>query len=121
MKKILLSAIIAMTCLPTIYAQQPQRDRRAAVTPEKIVQRMDRALDLTDEQEKELTALYTDFYKDLKEKKQDNTKGSRKERKLQRQEFNQKMNAILTPEQQQKWADIKKAQLEKRKAKAERK
>ena len=119
MRKIFLSAIMVMACITSVNAQNPQREGRKSISPEKLVARMDKELDLTDQQEKDLTALYTDFYKNLKELKQsENSKDSKKERRAQREEFQKKFNEILSPEQQQKWAELKKARAEKRRAKA---
>ena len=122
MRKIFLSVMIAMTCLSTVSAQNPQRERKhPVITPEKMVERMDRALDLTDEQEQKLTELYKDYFQKMKTLREGDKKEQRTERKDLRLDFNKEMNEILTAEQQQKWAEVKKAHTEKRQRKSENK
>lgn len=108
MKKILLAAVIACTCLQTANAQEQQRQRVAS--PEKMVQRMDKVLNLNDEQEKKLTALYSDFFNNKKDLKT----VTPEERRAQRAEFAKKVNEVLTEDQQKKWSEIKSARVNKK-------
>lgn len=62
MKKILFLALVAMLSVQSADAQSKGGNDRKR-TPEQIVKNLDEKLDLTDEQEKQITALYTDFFK----------------------------------------------------------
>lgn len=64
-----------------VHPADAQREGGNAHTPKQIVKRLDRKLNLTDEQEKHITALYSDFFQQ---------KLSRDERKTAMQELNKK-------------------------------
>ena len=96
MKKILFLALMAMLGMQQVDAQRKSGNAR---TPEQMVERLDQKLNLTDEQEKQITALYTDFFKqDL----------SREERKAAMQELNKKITDLLTDEQKTAFEQMKK-------------
>lgn len=61
---------------------------------------LDEKLDLTDEQEKQITALYTDFFKQ---------ELSREERRTAMQELEKKVTSLLTDEQKAAYEQMKKA------------
>ena len=110
MKKILLAAVLACACLQTANAQKPQRSfENKKALAEKMVDRMDDALDLNDKQEKDLLNLYTEMFS----KKA--TAGDKQSRINARKEFTEKVNAILTADQQKKWAEYKAKQGDKEK------
>lgn len=112
MKKILLAAVLACACLQTANAQKPQRSfENKKDLAEKMVDRMDDALDLNDKQEKDLLKVYTDLFCGKKAMKT----GDKMSRINARKDFNEKVNAILTAEQQKKWAELKLKQADKRK------
>ena len=110
MKKILLAAVLVCACLQTANAQT-QRINNKEELAEKMVQRMDRALDLNDKQEKDLLKVYTEIFSGNKTLKS----GDKQTRLNARKEINEKVNAILTADQQKKWAEIKMQQADKRK------
>ena len=61
--------------------------------------KLDKKLNLTDEQEKQITTLYSDFFKqDL----------SREERKSAMQELEKKITSLLTDEQKEAFEQMKK-------------
>lgn len=96
MKKILFLALMAMLGMQQVDAQRKGGNAR---TPEQMVERLDQKLNLTDEQEKQIMALYTDFFKqDL----------SREERRAAMQELNKKITALLTDEQKAAFEQMKK-------------
>lgn len=95
MKKILFLALMAMLGMQQVDAQRKGGNAR---TPEQMVERLDQKLNLTDEQEKQIMALYTDFFKqDL----------SREERRAAMQELNKKITALLTDEQKTAFEQMK--------------
>lgn len=59
MKKIIFLALVALLGIHTVDAQR----RGGTCTPEQIVEKLDKKLNLTDEQEKQITELYTEFFK----------------------------------------------------------
>lgn len=96
MKKILFVALVAMLGLQSADAQRKGGNTR---TPEQMVEKLDEKLNLTDEQEKQITTLYADFFKQ---------ELSREERKTAMQELNKKIEALLTDEQKTAFEQMKK-------------
>lgn len=96
MKKILFVALVAMLGLQPADAQRKGGDTR---TPEQMVEKLDKKLNLTDEQEKQITTLYADFFKQ---------ELSREERRTAMQELNKKIEALLTDEQKTAFEQMKK-------------
>ena len=95
MKKILFLSIMAVMYSQAIDAQRRGGEKR---TPEQVVENLDKKLDLTDEQEKQITELYKDFF---------NQKLSRDERKTKMDELNSKISSLLTDEQKAKFDKMK--------------
>lgn len=87
MKKILFLALMGLCSLQYVAAQRKGGNTR---TPEQMVGKLDQKLNLTDEQEKQIVALYTDALKQ---------KLSREERKAAMQEVDKKIVSLLTDEQ----------------------
>ncbi len=63
------------------------------------MEKLDKKLNLTDEQEKQITTLYADFFKQ---------ELSREERRTAMQELNKKIEALLTDEQKTAFEQMKK-------------
>lgn len=95
MKKILFLAVMAVMCTQTIDAQRKGGEKK---TLEQMVENLDKKLDLTDEQEKQITVLYKDFF---------NQKVSREDRKAKMDELNSKISSLLTDEQKAKFDKMK--------------
>ena len=93
MKKILLVALVAMLGMQPADAQRKGGNTR---TPEQMVEKLDEKLNLTD---KQITTLYTDFFKQ---------ELSREERRTAMQELNKKIEALLTDEQKTAFEQMKK-------------
>lgn len=87
---------MGMLTLQSVNAQRKEGNTR---TPEQMVEKLDKKLNLTDEQEKQITTLYSDFFKqDL----------SRKKRKSAIQELEKKITSLLTDEQKEAFEQMKK-------------
>lgn len=83
----------------TLQGVNAQRKEGKTRTPEQMVEKLDKKLNLTDEQEKQITTLYSDFFKqDL----------SREERKSAMQELEKKITSLLTDEQKEAFEQMKK-------------
>ena len=95
MKKILFFALMAAMCTQTIDAQRRGGEKR---TPEQVVENLDKKLDLTDEQEKQITELYKEFF---------NQKVLREDRKAKMDELNTKISSLLTDDQKAKFEKMK--------------
>ena len=96
MKKIIFLALMGILTLQSV---NPQRKGEKNRTPEQMVEKLDKKLNLTDEQEKQITTLYSDFFKqDL----------SREERKSAMQELEKKITSLLTDEQKEAFEQMKK-------------
>ena len=96
MKKIIFLALMGMLTLQSVNAQRKEGKNR---TPEQMVEKLDKKLNLNDEQEKQITTLYSDFFKqDL----------SREERKSAMQELEKKITSLLTDEQKEAFEQMKK-------------
>lgn len=109
MKQILLGVFATLFCSTTVLAQHPGKKTQAP-SPQQTVKRMDKVLDLSDQQEEKLLALYTDFYQKAAACK------DKKERMACRTALKQQVNQVLSTEQQQKWTAHKKERAAKRKA-----
>lgn len=96
MRKIYLLAFVALVGMQCVMAQRKGGNPR---TPEQIVENLDKKLNLTDEQEKQITALYTDFF---------NQELSREERRTAMQELDKKIVSLLTDDQKTVFEQIKK-------------
>ena len=96
MKKIIFLDIMGMLTLQRVNAQRKGGKTR---TPEQIVEKLDKKLNLTDEQEKQITTLYSDFFKQNL---------SREERKSAMQELEKKITSLLTDEQKEAFEQMKK-------------
>lgn len=83
----------------TLQSVNAQRKEGKTRTSEQMVEKLDKKLNLTDEQEKQITTLYSDFFKqDL----------SREERKSAMQELEKKITSLLTDEQKEAFEQMKK-------------
>lgn len=96
MKKILFFAFVAILGIQSVDAQRNGGKRR---TPEQMVEMLDKKLDLTEDQEKQITALYTDFFAE---------KLSREERKTKMEELESKIKSLLNDEQKTAYDQMKK-------------
>ena len=96
MKKILFLALVAMLGMQPADAQRKGGNTR---TPEQMVEKLDKKLNLTDEQEKQITTLYADFF---------TQELSREERRTVMQELEKKIAALLTDEQKTAFEQMKK-------------
>lgn len=94
MKKIIFLALVALLGIHTVDAQR----RGGTRTPEQIVEKLDKKLNLTDEQEKQITELYTEFFK---------KELSREERRSEMEKLNEKL-LLLTDEQKEAFEQMKK-------------
>lgn len=95
MKKILFLALMGLLSVQYVAAQRKGGNAR---TPEQMVEKLDQKLNLTDEQEKQIVALYADALKqDL----------SREERKAAMQEVDKKIVLLLTDEQKTAYEKMK--------------
>lgn len=103
MKKILFFTLVALLGIYTADAQR----RGSTRTPEQIVENLDKKLNLTDEQEKLITELYTEFFK---------KELSRDERRSEMEKLNGKIASILTDEQKKVFEQMKKERLQRRRS-----
>lgn len=119
MKKIVLALIVALMGTTVMNAQQ---HRRHEMTPEQMVakriERLDKALSLTEEQKAEITKIYTEEMKAMPkdrpakmERGQQPDEAAMKARheamKARRDATNASIESLLTPEQAAKFAEIK--------------
>ena len=100
MKKVIMICALVVATVVHVQAQK-QGDRE--VNPEKMAermtQRMDEKLDLSEAQEKQINALFLEQANSRKESKE----ADRAAMKAARDAHQQKLEAILTPEQKEKW------------------
>lgn len=75
------------------------------MTVEQQVAQMTKMLDLTAEQQKKITALYTDFEK----KRVAGSEASREQMRAERQELDKQVSAVLTDTQKAKLDEMRKA------------
>ena len=113
MKKVLLLALVFFIGFGMANAEDKKKTKLTpAQRAEKTVDKMDEKLDLTDEQEDKLTALYTEF---------NSKKYKGEERKVKTRELNQNIKKILTKEQNAKYVKMKQQAKKKQQAAANKK
>lgn len=120
MKKIVLALTVALMGTMMMSAQPP---RRANMSPEQMVERrvdrLEKALSLTEEQKAEITKIYSQEMEDMaKEGPSKRERGERPDQatmqarseqmKAKREATEAKIEALLTPEQAAKYAEMKK-------------
>lgn len=120
MKKIVLVLTLALIGTYVMNAQPPRRnDMTPEQMVEKRVERLERMLSLTTDQKAEITRIYTEEMKAMsKERPVRMDKGEkpdeaamqahRDQMKARREASNAKIEALLTPEQAAKFAEMKK-------------
>ena len=119
MKKIVLALIVTLMGTIVMNAQPP---RRPDMNPEQMVEmrveRLDKELSLTAEQKTEIAKIYSEEFKSMgKEKPAKRERGEkpdeatmkarREQMKAERDAVNAKIEALLTPEQAAKFAQMK--------------
>ena len=108
MKKTLLLALMAVIATTTVTAQDmEQRGERRGPDPEKRIEkqvkRLDKKLNLTDDQKLQLKEFYGEFGKAQMARMEQ----MRQAEKRDREALNGKINSILTEEQKAKYAEMK--------------
>lgn len=113
MKKTILIALMAIVATSTVVAQEvsekkERHNRDGEKRIERQMKRLDKKLALTDEQKAQIKDYYTEF---------DNLKKARMEQMRQQEEADRKaldgkIQSILTPEQQSKYAEMKEKEKE---------
>lgn len=99
MRKIVLIAAIAIMGFGSMSAQRGGGKRMSV---EEQVTAMTKELNLTADQQKKITALYTDFQK----KRTENTQTSREQMRAERDNLNKQVKAVLTANQQKKFDEM---------------
>ena len=122
MKKIVLALIVALAGTMVMNAQPPRHHDRE-MSPEQMVEmrveRLDRQLGLTQEQKTEITRIYTEEMASMKQESEPpmeegqqpdeaTMKSRHKEMKDRQEATDAKIVALLTPEQAEKYAQVKK-------------
>lgn len=106
MKKYVFMIMMSVAVWGTITAQSPRKQNR---TPEQQteqqVKRLDKKLNLSDQQEKEMKTLYEDFFKEQS--------ASSNNKRAKREELDKKIEALLTDEQKKTYNEMKKEQKQK--------
>ena len=101
MKKILFLALAVMIGAGTMSAQRSGGRQR--MTVEQTVEGLTKELSLTAEQQKKITAIYTDF----DNKRKQNTDMSREQMQAERDKLDKQVSALLTDEQKKKFETMK--------------
>lgn len=101
MKKLILGAFVAlMACAQPMDAQE-RRGGPGRMNPEQMTERLDKELDLTDEQEAKITAIYKEYFG-----QQPQERGSREEMRKKMGEMNEKIKAVLNDDQKKKYDEM---------------
>lgn len=104
MKKVALMAMVLMASIMTSTAQQRQRNEgNPELRIERQVKQLDEKLNLTEEQEKQVKAIYEEFFKQRA--------SSNQKPQARRQEMNKKIESVLTEEQKKIYEEMKKQQM----------
>lgn len=97
MRTIIFLAILAIHSVQKTDAQNSKNDN--PLTTEQIIEKLDEKLNLTDEQEKEITVILSDFFKNNQ---------SRAERIMSVRKVKRKISSVLNDEQKELFAKTKK-------------
>lgn len=98
--------ILAVAVLMGVGSMSAQRGGgRQKMTVEQQVANMTKELNLTADQQKKITAIYTDF----EQKRKAGAEVSREQMRAERQELDKQVNAVLTDTQKAKYEEMKKA------------
>jgi len=108
MKKTVLLALVAVISATTVTAQDMEkRGDRSGSNPEKRIEkqvkRLDKKLQLTDEQQRQLKEFYSEFDKAQMARMEQVRQQERKDREA----LDGKINSILTDEQKAKYLELK--------------
>lgn len=103
MQKIYVIALALMLGAGTLSAQQRGGGRRMSV--EDRVAEMTKTLGLSEDQQKKITAIYTEF----ESKRKEGTRPSREEMMAKQEQMDKQINALLTDEQKKKYEEMAKA------------
>ena len=103
MKKIALFAFVVLMGTGSVFAQR--EGGRQRMTVEQTVAGMTKELNLTAEQQKQVTAIYTEF--ENKRKANNNPRPSREQMQAEREALDKQVTAVLTDEQKKKYEQLK--------------
>lgn len=103
MKKIALFAFVVLMGTGSVFAQR--EGGRQRMTVEQTVAGMTKELNLTAEQQKQVTAIYTEF--ENKRKANNNARPSREQMQAEREALDKQVTAVLTDEQKKKYEQLK--------------
>lgn len=93
-------ALVLMASMMTVSAQKrPRNDSNPQQRIERQLKQLDEKLKLTDDQEKQVKAIYEDFFSQQS--------SSRETSKTKRDEMNKKIESLLTEEQKKIFQGIK--------------
>ena len=108
MKKIIALAFAIILGAGTMSAQRGGGHQRMSV--EDRVANMAKELNLTEKQQKQITAIY----KESRAKRTEGTRPTREEMRAEMEKVNQKVNAVLTDEQRKKFEKMNKTRQNRR-------
>ncbi len=124
MKKAIIMVVLIAGCFSAAIAQQPKRVKNGAkgTRAENMLEHMTQTLSLTTDQQNKIKPILDEAKKNMRENKE-KYKGKKKcmaQAKYQnRKATEEKIMAILTPDQQVKWQEEKKKRMEERRKKRE--
>ena len=108
MKKIIVFALAVLLGTDTMSAQRGGGRQRMSV--EDRVAQMAKELDLTADQQKKITAIYTEFNSKCKT----GERPTREQMRAEMEKVDKQVTAVLTKTQQKKYEELKKARQERR-------
>ena len=114
---LVLLALSAPVCLP-VHAQDTTAAAKPAFTPDQVLARYGQVLSLTDDQKAKLKPIIADRQQGMLDLKNDTSSPPRQKMKRMqtlKASTDKRINAILTPDQQKKYAAMEAEQMEKMK------
>ena len=104
MKKIIIMALAVLWGAGTMSAQ---RDGKQRMSTENRVARMTKQLNLTEEQQQKITAIYKDF----ESKRKAGERLNREKMMEEMKKVDEQVNSVLTDEQKKKYEELKQARM----------
>lgn len=111
--KIILAAILAVSSFTTVMAQ----DRQQVPVEERVkktIERIKPELTLTEQQEKDITPVYTDYYNAMTKLREAGTRPSPEDRKKLTDERDEKLKKVLSEDQMKKLKELEEKMMQER-------
>lgn len=114
MKKLLCAAFAVAMTIMCVSAQPPQGGQRGPMTPEQMVERLDKQLTLSSEQKTKLTEVYTKQFAEMRKMFEEGERPEPEEMRAMFEKNEAAVKAVLNDEQKAKYEQMRKEMFNRR-------